>query len=157
MKILLLIFLSLSAISVQAKLDEDSSWKKIRSSNRVYVDSPVIWIRTTQFNIFDLCHTDDHIRPLKNAVRKVCTRWRHTRNDDVCLKYKKVLFQTSINYSGQRCTRHSRNDCRRYEDYEDSHALEYDIDVYRLRLNGRDGLSQGRKLFTKSFTMPDCD
>jgi hypothetical protein len=150
---------------------ESDTWSKIRSHYAtVEVAEPSVKLDNGPMtSAFFVCKEGEQLRTLKQLTK--CVKWsRHTGNRDRdnrrCLEELNYFGYAAIEGTRERCVkwrtiRHGDDNervCVAYEDYNYSLPLSHEVSVYAKTRGGRDrDERRGRKLFTKTLSIEDCE
>jgi hypothetical protein len=151
-------------------LSASSSWSTILSHfAKVIVDKPSVKLDNGPMtSAFFVCKEGDSLRTKKQLTK--CVKWDRigSRDNDrrVCVEETKYFGYAAINGTRERCSQWRtvrRGDdreriCVAYEDVDYTLPLSHQVDVYALTRGGRDNDDRrGRKLFTKTLSIEDCE
>ncbi|ATH07059.1 hypothetical protein BIY24_03640 [Halobacteriovorax marinus] len=117
---------------------------------------------------FFVCKDGDVLKTKKAISKCVEWDWRGSRRegDRVCTREVEYYGVAAIEGTRERCAkwdwRGSRREgdrvCVAYETYNYTLPLSHEIDVHRVTRSGRDRDDRvGRKLFTKTLSIEDCE
>ena len=150
---------------------ENDSWQTIKKHfSRVIVAEPSVKLDNGPMtSAFFVCKEGESLKTLKPLTK--CVQWsRNTGNRDRdnrrCLQEVKYFGYAAIEGTRERCTKWKtvrRGDdnervCVAYEDYNYSLPLSHEVNVYAIERGGRDNDDRrGRKLFTKTLSIEDCE
>lgn len=170
-KLLILAATLLVTASASAHMPTASdSWDTIRGHfAKVIVDEPSVKLDGGPMtSAFFVCKDGDQLRTLKKISK--CVKWetRGNRDNDrrVCVQEVKYFGTAAIEGQRERCVSWRtvrRGDdreriCTAYESYDYTLPLSHDVDVFKLVRGGRDNDDRrGRKLFTKTLSIEDCE
>ncbi|OUR98463.1 hypothetical protein A9Q84_03370 [Halobacteriovorax marinus] len=174
MKTLLILVATLlvSATASAHMPTESDSWKTIRKHySKVIVDEPSVKLDGGPMtSAFFVCKSGDVLRTLKKLTK--CVKWDNRRGGNrdndrrVCVEEVKYFGTAVIEGQRERCVSWRtirRGDdreriCTGYESYDYTLALSHNVDVFRMERGGRDNDNRrGRKLFTKTLSIEDCE
>ena len=106
------------------------------------------------YDVRGLCVDGDNIRPF-NPYYEVCAKYGdEDNNEPFCLEYKTVYLSAPMTYQKTVCIEWggSENDiCVAEETKTFTHKLTRNVDVVKI------GNHYDELLFTKSFTIPNCE
>lgn len=149
-------------------LSASNDWSTIRKHfSKVDVAEPSVKLDNGPMtSAFFVCKEGNSLKTLK-ALKK-CVKWSRSNNRDRdtrrCLEEVKYFGYAAIEGTRERCTKWRtirRGDdnervCVAYEDYNYSLPLSHEVSVYKVvRRHGDD--ERGRKLFTKTLSIEDCE
>jgi len=171
-KLLILAATLLMTASASAHMPSASdSWDTIRGHfARVIVDEPSVKLDGGPMtSAFFVCKDGAELRTLKKLTK--CVKWsrqsgNRDRDNRVCLEEVKYFGTAAIEGQNERCVKWRtvrRNGdreriCTAYESYDYTLALSHNVDVFKIKRGGRDNDNRrGRKLFTKTLSIEDCE
>ncbi len=159
-KFIAIMALALVSFASQARVDENSSWSKIRRSPGLYVNAPKITFQggSVFVPVFGICHTEENgVEILEGGKFKQCTKWARRGDDHVCVAEKTITLKKERTYEAKYCARYRNqggdHECVEYRTYTKTEALDYEIEVFTSR---RGGDHSNFPAFTKSFSIPSC-
>ena len=151
-------------------LSASSSWSTILSHfNKVTVDQPSVKLDNGPMtSAFFVCKEGDSLKTKKQLTK--CVRWERRGGGDndrrVCVEETKYFGYAAIEGTRKRCSQwriirggdDRRRVCVAYEDVDYTLPLSHNVDVYAVERRGRDRDDRrGRKLFTKTLSIQDCE
>lgn len=166
-KLFMMVAALMMTVSASAHTPKESdSWSTIKKHySRVIYKIPTISTDNAGVvSAFSVCKEGDYLRTKDMLTR--CVDWRRTGGDGqrVCDESEQFYGIAAIEGTKERCTkwRHRGKDrerlCFKYETYHYSLPLSFEIDVHRKNGTGKDrDESFGRKLFTKTLSIEDCE
>lgn len=116
---------------------------------------------------FFVCKEGDVLKTKKTISK--CVEWSRSRGGDrdrVCTREVEYYGVAAIEGSRERCAKWERRGsrdnghrvCVAYETYNYTLPLSHDIDVHAVKRGNRDRNDRmGRKLFTKTLSIEDCE
>lgn len=144
---------------------ENSTWSEIRNDfARVVFNEPSVKLDNGPMtSAFFVCKDGDVLRTKKQLDK--CVDWTRRRDDRVCTEYKKYWGIAAIEGTRTRCTKWERSRdkdsiCVAWEDYNYTLPLSHEINIHKRRHVGGDrdrSAEFGRKLFTKTLHIEDCE
>ena len=159
--------LFMSATASAHNLSASSDWSTIKSHfSKVIVEEPSVKLdHGPMTSAFFVCKAGDSLRTKKQL--KKCVKWSLSNNRDRdnrrCLEEVKYFGYAAIEGTSERCTKwrnvgsdHDRV-CVAYETYSYTLPLSHEVNVFSLKRGGNRDNRRGRKLFTKTLSIEDCE
>lgn len=148
---------------------ESDSWSTIRKHfSRVVVKEPSVKLDNGPMtSAFFVCKEGNQLRTLKKLTK--CVNWRRVGGGDndrrVCTEEVSYFGYAAIEGTRERCVKYRRignrdNDhrvCTQYETYNYTLPLSHEVAVHKAPMGNRDNNREGRKLFTKTLSIQDCE
>lgn len=149
---------------------ESDSWSTIKKHfAKVTVKEPSVKLDNGPMtSAFFVCKEGSQLKTLKKLTK--CVSWERRGGSDndrrVCTEEVKYFGYAAIDGTRERCTNYRRvggrdNDrrvCTNYETYSYTLPLSHEVSVYRKARGNRDNNNRlGRKLFTKTLSIQDCE
>lgn len=148
---------------------QSDSWSTIKKHfSKVVVKEPSVKLDNGPMtSAFFVCKEGNQLRTLKKLTK--CVNWRRVGGGDndrrVCTEEVSYFGYAAIEGTRERCTNYRRvggsdNDrrvCTNYETYNYTLKLSHEVAVHKAPRNNRDHDRMGRKLFTKTLSIQDCE
>lgn len=148
---------------------QSDSWSTIKKHfSKVVIKEPSVKLDNGPMtSAFFVCKEGDQLRTLKKLTK--CVSYRNVGNRDrdrrVCTEEVEYFGYAAIEGTRERCVSYRRvgnrdNDrrvCTDYETYNYTLPLSHEVAVYKAPRRNRDHNRLGRKLFTKTLSIQDCE
>ena len=169
-KLLIALVTLLNATSAMAHMPTKSdSWSTIKKHfAKVKIVEPSVKLDNGPMTpAFFICKVGDQLKTLKKLTK--CVSWRNVGNRDrdrrVCTEEVEYFGYAAIEGTRERCVKYrrignrdrDRRVCVQYETYDYTLPLSHEVAVHKQSNRNRDNNRLGRKLFTKTLSIEDCE
>lgn len=148
---------------------KSDSWSTIKKHfSKVVVQEPSVKLDNGPMtSAFFVCKEGSQLKTLKKITK--CVAYSRVGGGDndrrVCTEEVKYFGYAAIDGTRERCTNYrrvgnrdnNRRVCTDYETYSYTLPLSHEVSVFKAPRNNRDNNRLGRKLFTKTLSIQDCE